>query len=523
MLSVLTVSRNPENVNTLLNCLRTAITIMPFEILCSWNGETSDESKIVHADLAFRLIPNSPYHFSKNNNYLASLADGEWLLFINDDVLPDPKSIDKALSKIIKYKSVGIVGGNLRYPSGMLQHAGVFFDDLGNSYHRLKHQICWDDPIIRTDMFVPAVTGAFLLVHREEFLKLHFDETFQVAGEDIVFCLRYRQQFGKEILYSADATMIHKENDTRKTNNTRKTPTHDMNLIQDWANKPHHGLKLSQVWHPKVRIVTEPQGWIMYRMAEEIKNYIPDFVRINQDWDSADVHYYINYGKYNKRPNKGLVVANFTHFDPDNFGDKFIAVANQVDHCVSISVQTTEALLKFGIPEDKITTIIVGADNCFQPKLTLGVVGRIYPGGRKGEDIIHQIISDEDIMKHVQIVSNQDGWGLPVWQFEERANFYRSIDYLLVTSRLEGGPVPFMEALACGVLSIAPPIGVIPQFPHVPYKVGDVDQLKEVILRLAREHIRQSEFLTRFMRGRDWQGWASQHIKLFHELRFKKN
>jgi glycosyltransferase involved in cell wall biosynthesis len=105
-----------------------------------------------------------------------------------------------------------------------------------------------------------------------------------------------------------------------------------------------------------------------------------------------------------------------------------------------------------------------------------------------------------------------------VWQFEDPADFYRAIDFLLVPSRLEGGPVPFMEALACGTMSVAPAIGVIPQFPHVPYPVGDVAALKSVLLDLARRHMSQRRFASRAMRGLDWTGWASAHEKLFRRL-----
>jgi len=47
---------------------------------------------------------------------------------------------------------------------------------------------------------------------------------------------------------------------------------------------------------------------------------------------------------------------------------------------------------------------------------------------------------------------------------------------------LEGGPVPFMEALAMGKLAIAPSIGVIGEFPHIDYEVGNYESLKKAIL-----------------------------------------
>jgi glycosyltransferase involved in cell wall biosynthesis len=262
----------------------------------------------------------------------------------------------------------------------------------------------------------------------------------------------------------------------------------------------------------------------MFRKAEEIQKHMgAAAVRINQDWHEADIHYYINYGYFQKRPSSGLTIANFTHYDPDHLSEKFVAAAQQVDHCIAVSEATADVLLELGIPGPKISVILVGADSHFVPKLTVGLVGRIYPGGRKGEDIVRALMADSQIAEKIRIVALEDGWGVPVWSFEDRADFYRAIDYLLVPSRIEGGPVPFMEALACGTMAIAPGIGVVPQFPHVSYPVGDTGVLKALLLNLAQQHFLQRDFLTRTMRGLNWSGWAATHERLFRRMLLEKS
>jgi len=523
LLSILAISRNATQLSMLLAALPAGDIPSSTEVLVSWNGNAKERQRIIVPNgLNIEILDRSPYSFAENNNYLASKAQGEYLLFINDDVIPDKGAIGYAFTAIQK-KYVGIVGANLRYPNGKLQHAGVFFDEDGKPYHRHKHQIFWTDPQVRADMFVPAVTGAFIMVRKDEFDTLKFDETFEVAGEDIVFCLQYRNQYRREILYSANVTAIHIENATRKLTKTRLTPTADLSRIIKNANHSHNGQLLSEVRRPKVRIVTEQPGWIMHRMASEIQKYLGNNnVRINEDWEHADIHYYINYGKFSRRPQTGLVVANFTHYDPDTLSDRFIEVANEVDYCICISEKTADDLRHFGAEDKKISVIVIGADETFKPKLTLGIVGRVYKGGRKGEDIVDALAQDPDVMRHVRIVATNDDWNVNVWKFDELGDFYRSIDYLLVPSRLEGGPVPFMEALACGTLSIAPPLGVIPQFPHIPYTTGDIDQLKQVVKRLAKEHIAQRAHFSNHMSGLDWSGWAIKHEKLFRKLIWAK-
>lgn len=516
-LSILIVSRSAANMSRVLDVIAGNGLSCEFEVICSWNGNVEDIHKImVPQNLYFRLVEDRPYNFSKNNNRLAALSRGDVILFLNDDVIPDIGAIPIALDALSE-PGVGIVGINLRYIDGRLQHAGVFFREDGTPYHRLKHEVKWDDVSVANDKFVPCVTGAFLLIRRKEFIQLGFDEEFEVCGEDIVLNLCYREMFDREILYLARATAVHIENATRKITGETKTPPGDLMRIRSYALKKKAGMFLTEVKRPKVRIVTEKPGWIMHRKAEEIQKHMESVV-INEDWSEADVHYYINYGYLRRRPEKGLVIANFTHYDPLHLAEEFINAARMVDHCVAVSESTANTLRQIGIPDSKISVILIGADKQFVPKLTVGIVGRIYKGGRKGDDIVRALLEDSELSSKIRIVSAQDGWGAPVWKFDDPADFYRSIDYLLVPSRIEGGPVPFMEALACGTMAIAPEIGVIPQFPHISYPVGDVSALKATLSELADEHIAQRAFLTSKMRQHNWEGWAFDHERLFRNL-----
>ena len=519
LLSILVISRTVDNLNRMLAAIAASNIGATFEVLCSWNGDPTELRYIDRPeDVTLRIIEQRPYNFARNNNGLAGHARGEFVLFLNDDIVLDRGALGRAVDAI-RQPGIGIVGINLRYGDGRLQHAGIFFDEHGKPYHRLKHQVQWTDPAVAADMFVPCVTGAFIMMRRDEVNAIGFDEAFDVCGEDIALNLSYREKFGREILYLAGATALHIENATRKQTGKTKTPPEDMERIRSYTSRTRGGRPVTEVGRPKIRIVTEKPGWIMHRKAEEIQKHLgPHNVVINQDWDEADVHYYINYGYFQRKPRRGLTVANFTHFDPEHLADKFVQVAREVDHCVAVSDATADVLRGLGLADDKITTILVGANVHFQPKLTLGVAGRVYSGGRKGEDIVRALVDDPEVRASVRIVAANEGWGAPVWHFEDPADFYRAIDYLLVPSRLEGGPVPFMEALACGIMAVAPEIGVIPQFPHVSYPVGDVAALKRVLRDLAGRHLSQREFLTGKMRGLDWTGWATAHEKLFRRL-----
>ncbi|HYF77469.1 MAG TPA: glycosyltransferase [Symbiobacteriaceae bacterium] len=519
-LSIITISRNLGNLDKLFGSIQTSLHHLNIEVLLAWNGKEDVESvRQRYPNLPMRVFEIRPYNFARNNNELFRHSSGACCLFINDDIELDGDALQRSWNQLHR-PGVGLVGANLRYPNGMIQHAGVLFRPDGRPYHRFKHELPYNDPAISETCSVPAVTGAFMLMQSADFALLLFDESFRVAGEDIDLCLRFRQVVGKDIVYVADATATHYEGVTRKTTGERLTPPEDMcKIVASWHRaygSTHPSVEIVSSPAPKIRIVTEKPGWILHRKALEIQRHLPN-VRINEDWDDADIHYYINYGFYNRRPRNGIVVANFTHYDPDKLADKFIATAKEVDHCTAVSLQTVDDLKRFGIPDDKISLIVVGADVAFRPKMTVGIVGRIYPGGRKGEHLVQALLENERVMDGLQIVASHEGWGVPVWKFDQMADFYRSIDYLLVPSLIEGGPVPFMEALACGTLAIAPPIGVIPMFPHIEYPTGDAATLMTVLNQVKQDFF-ESKGHARTIHAFDWTAWANAHRDVFRML-----
>jgi glycosyltransferase involved in cell wall biosynthesis len=64
---------------------------------------------------------------------------------------------------------------------------------------------------------------------------------------------------------------------------------------------------------------------------------------------------------------------------------------------------------------------------------------------------------------------------LPLW--------YKSLNYLLVTGNVEGGPLPVKEAIAMGIPVIAPDVGWCWDYPVIRYE--DTEDLKRVLARLA--------------------------------------
>ena len=509
-LSVITISKDLKSLCRLLNSIDQSNHNLKLEVLCAYSGDRIEKN----LNFPFEINYIKSHNFAKNNNELANKAKGDVLLFLNDHIILDQNSLQRSWNAFQR-DNVGILGINLRYPNRKIQHSGIYFRKNGLPYHRFQHKLDFDDKRLTSNRIVPAVSGDFLMIDKKEFLKLKFDEKFQKTGEDIFLCLQYQKLFNKDILYVGDATAI---NESVSTTNSITSPE-DLKKIKIAYNCCKE--KINSIMDDyKVRIITEPPpGWILYRLASEIKL---KNVLINEDMPDADIHYYINYFLFNEKPLNGITVGNFTHYDPNLHDEKFIQAAKEMDYCISISEETTKIMKSLEIDEEKISTVIIGADKSFKPKLTLGIIGTIKTSGRKGENLVQELLEDKQLMQDMQIVSLNDCWeslGIPIWNMEHQ-DFYRSIDYLLVPSLIEGGPVPFMEALASGTLAIAPPIGVIPQFPHIEYETGNIISLKDTIKTVKNDFLDRKQKIAKYMKDYNWDTWAYNHDKIFKELLF---
>ena len=202
-------------IETCLRTLRAVTTYRNFEIVCIDNipDSEADWKQFVreHADKVVAMPP--PFNWSRFNNTAAEAADGEYLLFLNDDIeVEQPDWLD-AMLEAASWPGTGIVGARLLYPSRTVQHAGMFLGD-GMGRHAFRHADETDPGyfgLALTRREVIAVTGACLLVRRDIFDRLgRFDEAHEVVNNDLDFCLRAHRA-GLRTIYTPHATLIHHE------------------------------------------------------------------------------------------------------------------------------------------------------------------------------------------------------------------------------------------------------------------------------------------------------------------------
>ncbi len=158
-------------------------------------------------------IPDA-FNWSRFNNLAAAASDGDYLLFLNDDIeILQDDWLDILLESAAR-PEVGIVGPQLLYPDRKVQHAGMFLSSNGIGRHAFRFA-AEDEPgyfgLALTQRNVIAVTGACMLVRREVFDSLGgFDEAHQIVNNDLDFCLRVHRA-GLLTVFTPFASLIHHE------------------------------------------------------------------------------------------------------------------------------------------------------------------------------------------------------------------------------------------------------------------------------------------------------------------------
>jgi GT2 family glycosyltransferase len=144
----------------------------------------------------------------------AAVATGEWLVFLNNDTLPQPGWLDALLRYASSRERIGLVGSKLLFPNGTIQHAGVVFARDLRALH-IYAGFPADHPAVNKSREFQVVTGACAVIRRALFDEVGgFDTGFVNGYEDLDLCLRLRQ-LGYEVHYCHESVLNHLESATR--------------------------------------------------------------------------------------------------------------------------------------------------------------------------------------------------------------------------------------------------------------------------------------------------------------------
>jgi len=195
----------------------------PLQILViDHQNEDPDSVALIAAMQAQRGVDVMPYqgpfNWAMMNNLAAEQANGEVLVFLNDDTLAaHPGWLTRAVATLA-LPDVGVVGARLLYGDGSIQHAGVVtsfeqgavHEGIGMPGHEGGY--LGRVQVLRS---AAAVTGACLITPRSVFEAVGgFDASWPVNWNDITYCLAARKA-GWRVVYDPKVCLYHHESKTR--------------------------------------------------------------------------------------------------------------------------------------------------------------------------------------------------------------------------------------------------------------------------------------------------------------------
>ncbi|MCX6640779.1 MAG: glycosyltransferase [bacterium] len=159
-----------------------------------------------------------PKPFAASCNVGARAANGQYLVFLNNDTEAYPDWLDAMVEVAERSPLIGAVGAKLLYPDMTIQHAGVAFyrhksRNVIGPFHVFR-SFPPDVVAVNKEREFQAVTGACLLTPKSVFEEVDgFDERYVNCFEDVDYCLTLREK-GYKIIYTPRAVLIHHEGQT---------------------------------------------------------------------------------------------------------------------------------------------------------------------------------------------------------------------------------------------------------------------------------------------------------------------
>jgi GT2 family glycosyltransferase/glycosyltransferase involved in cell wall biosynthesis len=199
----------------------------------------------------------------------AEIANGEFVLFLNNDTVVTAGWLEALLRCFDEEADCGLVGAKLVYPDGRLQEAGgiVFRDGSGWNYGRFDDPA---DPRYNFRREVDYCSGAAVLLRRDLLQQLGgFDARYAPAyyeDTDLAFAVRAA---GKRVLIEPRAVVVHFEGitagtDTAGSGMKRFQPINREKFLEKWKKElslqpvPVHdaaGADLAATWRARGRVL----------------------------------------------------------------------------------------------------------------------------------------------------------------------------------------------------------------------------------------------------------------------------
>jgi glycosyltransferase involved in cell wall biosynthesis len=286
-----------------------------------------------------------------------------------------------------------------------------------------------------------------------------------------------------------------------------------------------------------IRVNVICRNWQADRVLPRFARYLSDglgWTLTPSPVAAAEVHYLMGYFEsqmFQEWP-ANRVASLFTHREEEPPGNAkaalYDAIARRVGLRVAMCRLYAAPLEAIGptvqppLPVER-DRFVIGSARPRRLRPVVGLSGYTYGNRRKGEDLAAAVIK---ACPDLDWTACGRGWPVPVTQrftWKDMPRFYQGLDVLVCTSRVEGGPMPVLEALASGVPVVVPRgVGIIDELPDLPgihrYRRGDIGALRAAVQAAAFPAARvDREALRAATAGHTIEAWCAGHAVGFAE------
>lgn len=500
------------------------------EVVVVDNGSEDETPDRLRAIEGIRVVTNpTNLGFVRGNNVgiEAVAADRDVVLLNNDIEVLQSDWLDKLSATAIGEPDIGIVGCRLRMSDGRLLHAGTYIlpdTCWGQQIGALEPDL---NQYAR-DREVQGIVFACAYIRREVIDAIGgLSEDYESYFEDTDYCLAARKA-GFRTFCCGGVTLVHNEHGSTQDDPAKFESLFQKSRRQfqrKWKNQLETDYEHELAWQS---ILNFPTGYAMsarafltslealgVRTSYEYVYGAGTPFPVEEPPDSGD--YLLNvvaarsmdrrppisvvYGQGDVfRRNRGAYRVGFTMLEVDGFPEEWVEQANEMDEVWTPTLFNKKGLVDSGV-RVPVHVMPLGVDvNHFHP------AAKSFPspdgdfvflasfewGERKAPEILLSVFNEvfraNEPVALVCKVNNRDGsvdlgaevealrlrpWGgritfihnreLP---YEQLGTLYRSTQCYVSAGRGEGWDMPLMEAMACGLPTIATDWGAHQDFVH---------------------------------------------------------